>query len=321
MGFFKSIGDTISSVARNAMFACKEHSPEILLGASIVLAAGAIVTACIQTTKLDKIVDEHNETLDKINELVEDDTAKWEDKHGERHPYDEAQGKKDKFCAHRRYILRLAGNYWFPGLLFGLSITAGIGSFVIMKSRLGAAVTVANAALTSLATYRAKVAQKIGEEAERDLYFDNDKVKVVQDDGESIKSATINNYKTSGKPFVIHFNKDTAPEMWDKDPEIALHVMRSVEEWVEELCFGRLHGSTITFQQGLSKLKMELDDNDVVRAKQLLAGWSPEMREALEFDGRNGYQHVDFGLRKYEDRNNWPVDGDWIMEINCQLLA
>lgn len=321
MSIFKSIGETVSSVAHNFIIGCKQHSPEILLGTSIVLAAGAVVTACIQTTKLDKIVDEHNETLDKIDGLVESGTAQWEDKKGERHPYDAEQGKKDKFCAHRSYVLKLVGNYWLPVTLFGLSMAAGIGSLVIMKNRLAASVTFANGLLASMSAYRARVAEKIGEEAERDLYFDRGKVTVVEDDGKELRSRTVNVDRAMDQPFVIKFNQSTAPEMWDKDPEITLATLRSVEEWVEEKCFGRLHGCVITYPQALSKLKYKLSDDKAKLFKQLTAGWTPEMADMLEYEGLNGIKHVDFGLGKYEDRRNWPVDGDWILEINCQCLS
>ena len=326
---FKNIGDTISSACRNAMFSIKQHSPEILLGASVVLAGAAIVTACVQTTKLDKIVDEHKETLDRINELKNDETAQWEDKKGNRHPYDEKTAKNDKVCAYRHYAWNLLKNYWLPTTLFVGSVACGIGSYVIMNNRLAAAVTLSNGLLATIAGYRQRVADKIGAEAEEELYFNKSKVSMTEmkTDGTSETVEIPFDYATN-KPFIFRFNRETCPDLWDKDPEIAHATLKSIQEWVEDICFERRYGSVVTLHEVLKKLKYRTPR---VNAKGevghtpwidwLNLGWAPFMESALEHEGMNGIQHVSFGLERYEDRNNWPEDGDWIIEMNCQLIA
>lgn len=326
---FKNLGDTISSACRNAMFSIKQHSPEILLGASVVLAGAAIVTACVQTTKLDKIVDEHKETLDKINELKEDESAEWEDKKGNRHPYDEKTAKNDKICAYRHYVWNLVKNYWVPATCFAGSVACSIASFVIMNNRLAAAVTLSNGLLATIAGYRQRVADKIGAEAEEELYFNKSTVTVtdMKPDGTS-ESAEIPVDYASNKPFIFRFNQSTCPELWDKDPEIALATLKSIQEWVEDICFERRYGSVVTLHEVLKKLKYNTprvnaqgEIGHTPWINYLNCGWAPFMEKGLEYESMNGIQHVSFGLERYEDRHNWPKDGDWIIEMNCQLIA
>lgn len=325
---FKNIGETISSTAKNVIFQCKQHSPEILLVGSVVLAGAAIVTACVQTMKLDKIVDEHKETLDKINELKNDETAQWEDKKGNRHPYDEKTVRNDKICAYRHYAWNLVKNYWLPTTLFVGSVACGIGSYVIMNNRLAAAVTLSNGLLATIAGYRQRVADKIGAEAEEELYFNKSKVKVTQDDGNgNVTESEINIDHAADRPFIFRFNRSTCPELWDKDPEISLAIIKSVEEYVEGMVYERNHGAVITLHEVLKKLKYNVprvgvhgEEGRKPWIDYLNMGWTPHMEKSLEHETMNGFKHVSFGLERYSDRHNWPTDGDWIIEMNCKLI-
>ena len=64
-----NLGLTISK----AGFWCRKHSPELLVTGAIVSGAGAIVTAIISTTKLDKTLKPFNDKIDSIRKDLKDD--------------------------------------------------------------------------------------------------------------------------------------------------------------------------------------------------------------------------------------------------------
>ncbi len=66
-------------------FAFKKHSPEIFLVAGVVGTITSTVLACRATTKISKIMDEHKETIDKIDEYPVDKEYTEEDKQSDKH--------------------------------------------------------------------------------------------------------------------------------------------------------------------------------------------------------------------------------------------
>ena len=52
-------------------FKFKKHSPEILVGAGVVGVVASAVMACKATTKLDDVLAETKDTVDKIHDVTE----------------------------------------------------------------------------------------------------------------------------------------------------------------------------------------------------------------------------------------------------------
>lgn len=314
MNIFKNLGEMIANTAKNVGFTVKQHSPEILVGAGIISAGAAVVLACKQTMKMERVLDEHKEKIDKINELVEDDTTKYEDEDGSIKPYDEKTGKHDKRIAYRDLIFRTAKTYAVPAALFVLSMSCFVTSTVILKKRNAALVTAFNGLLASFQAYRQRVRDRVGEEEESDIYLNNHIMHLSDETtGDQWKDEKVDLNRPL-PPFEFRFNKKTSPIMWDKDPEQTMHILTTVEDWVNAKVYDNPTGFSrlVTLPEVLTKLGLQLDKDEMKAMKQLCAGWV-----APKFGGI--VTHCDFGLDKYRNRN-WPSDGDWILEFNCQAV-
>ena len=62
------IMDSITHGMNKAVFSAKQKSPSMLIGAGIVLGIAAAVSACKATLKVEEVVDDAKEKLDKIHE-------------------------------------------------------------------------------------------------------------------------------------------------------------------------------------------------------------------------------------------------------------
>lgn len=139
-----------------------KHSPELLLGVGIVGGIGATVLACRATLHLEEVLDKHEETMSKINEVASDP---------ETYPdYTPEKMTRDKYVTTVKTAVSICKLYAPAAILGGLSIASVIGGHHILNKRyLG--VTAAYTALQkAYADYRKHVADEFGEEKELELY-------------------------------------------------------------------------------------------------------------------------------------------------------
>lgn len=313
---FKGLGTKIVCAAKNVKFQAHKHSPEILVGIGIVTAGAAVVMACKQTMKMDKILDDHKETIEKINELVADDTVKWQDEKGEVYSYDEKCGKGDKIICYRNTTWKIIKNYALPFGLFILSMSCFVGSTAILKKRNAALATAFNGLLAATNAYRQRVADKIGKDAEEDLFLNRKSYSLSEVKPDGTKEEKIIQGGTNihpGEPFVFKFNRETAPTMWDRNPEMNLYLLKNVEKYVNDMVFSDFHSTVITLPEVLKKLGMSIPkDKNGLSTKWLDAGWVSRKH------GGSNWQ-CDFGLDKYST-GEIPYD-EIVLEMNCECIS
>lgn len=141
----------------------RKYSPEILLILGIAGAVTGTVLACVATTKL-------HEVEVKKEEELEDMHAKHDSK---VEPSEEELKviKKETTAIYAKTGLRYAGLYAPAVLVSGLSLSCLVFSNVILRKRL-ISVSAAYATIaTSFKEYRNRVAERYGEEAEREIRF------------------------------------------------------------------------------------------------------------------------------------------------------
>lgn len=201
-----------------AGFQLKKHSPEILIVAGVAGAVTSAVMACKATTKLNDILEESKEQVDKIHEAME---------HPENLPeeYTEEDGKKDLTIVYTQTAVKLLKLYGPSIVLGGLSITAILTSNNIMRKRNIAIAAAYTAVDKSFKDYRGRVVERFGKDLDRELRYNIKKEEVEE---------TIVDEKT-GKEKTIKKTIDVANEVsefakffddgctgWTKDPELNL---------------------------------------------------------------------------------------------------
>lgn len=273
----------------------KKHSPEILMVAGVVGTVASTVLACKATTKIGKILENKNSTLDAIHEGM---------KNGEINgtEYTEQDGKKDLTIIYAQTGIEMVKLY-APAVVLGtLSITSIVAGHQILKKRniaLAAAYAVVD---KSFKDYRKRVVERFGEQLDKELRY-NIKAKEVEEivvdknGNEKVEKTIINT--VDGNPleeiseyarFFDVFNSDEH----QKDPEYNLMFLRKQQDWANE----KLKANGHLF------LNEVYDMLHIPRTKAgQVVGWI--------YDEKNprGDNYVDFGIYNNTEANRRFVNG------------
>lgn len=170
----KNILTNVSRTLSKAKFGVKKHSPEILIITGVVGVVTSAVIACKATTKVGKVVEEHEHQVDAVHEAVENGITKA----GES--YNEEDAKKDLTIIYTQTGLKYIKLY-APAVILGvLSLTAIISSNNILRKR-NVALGAAYAAIDkSFKKYRGRVVDRFGKEIDRELRY-NIKAKEIEE--------------------------------------------------------------------------------------------------------------------------------------------
>lgn len=190
-----------------------KHSPAICLGAGIAVGVGATVMACRSTLRVGAIIDEHNETMEKINYAMQCAA--------EGHPikdYTVEEGQKEKFILFVQTAVKV-GKLYAPAIILGMtSIGLLLGSHHILMKR-NAALSLAYAGLQkAYDEYRGRVRDAVGEEKENDIFKGVvEKVEEVEGKNGKIVKKKTSELTHPTNPYTRIF--DQASCWWKKDPE------------------------------------------------------------------------------------------------------
>ena len=157
---------TLSRSFHKIGFKFKKHSPEILAVTGVVGIVTSAVMACKATTKVNDIVNEAKETVDKIHESVGKGLHTSD---GEE--YTEEVAKKDLTIVYAQTGLKFVKLYG-PSVALGIaSIVCMLGSNHILRKRnLALAAALTNMA-TSFKEYRGRLVDRFGKDVDRELRF------------------------------------------------------------------------------------------------------------------------------------------------------
>lgn len=221
-------------------FKFKKHSPEILVGAGVVGVVASAVMACKATTKLDDVLAETKDTVDKIHDVTE---------HPEKIPegkeYTVEDSKKDLTIVYTQAGVKLVKLYGPAVVLGTVSIAAIIGGHHILRKRNIALAAAYTAVDKGFKEYRGRVLERFGEEVDKELRY-NIKAKEIE------KTVT----DANGKETVIKETVDVAdPNLtsdyarffddgctgWTKDPEFNLMFLKDQQRYANDLFKSKGH--------------------------------------------------------------------------------
>lgn len=234
------IMNTVTRSLHRAGFKFKKYSPEILVGAGIVGVVGSAVMACKATTKLDEVLEEPKEKIEKIHELMENPDMVPEGKE-----YTEEDGKKDLTIMYTQSAVKVVKLY-APAVILGtVSIAAILGGHHILRKR-NLALAAAYATIDKgFKEYRGRVIERFGEELDKELKY-NIKAKeieetVVNEDGsENTVKKTVNVADPNTTSDYARFFDDGC-NGWTKDPEFNLMFLKDQQRYANDLLKTRGH--------------------------------------------------------------------------------
>ncbi len=210
----------VSRAFHKTGFKIKKHSPEILIVVGVVGTVASAVMACKATMKVNDIVDEAKETVDKIHEGVEQ----------EKHTSDgELYTQED---ANHDLLIVYAQTGWKFVKLYGPAVALGIASIgcmvasnKILRKRNVALAAAFTAVDTSFKEYRGRVIERFGKDLDRELRF-NIKAKeieerVVDENGnETTVKKTVDVIDPNGLHDIYSIVFCEGNLGWTKDPEL-----------------------------------------------------------------------------------------------------
>lgn len=272
---------TLSRSFHKVGFKFKKHSPEILAVTGVVGVVTSAVMACKATTKVNDIVDEAKETIDKIHDSVGKGLHTSD---GEE--YTEEVAKKDLTIVYTQTGLKFVKLYG-PSVALGVaSLACLLGSNHILRKRnLALAAALTNVA-TSFKEYRGRLVDRFGKDFDRELRF-GIKAKeveetVIDEDGKETtvtKTVEVVDPNTAHSLYSIVFCEGNTG--WTRNAELNKVFLIQQQNWAND------------------KLKMNgvLTLNEVYdmvgaprTAYGQIAGW------VWTEDGTIGDNFVDFGL-------------------------
>ena len=221
-------------------FKFKKHSPEILVGAGVVGVVASAVMACKATTKLDDVLAETKDTVDKIHDVTE---------HPEKIPegkeYTVEDSKKDLTIVYTQAGVKLVKLYGPAVVLGTVSIAAIIGGHHILRKRNIALAAAYTAVDKGFKEYRGRVLERFGEEVDRELRY-NIKAKEIEktvtdaNGKETVVKETVNVADPNLTSDYPRFFDDGCTG-WTKDPEFNLMFLKDQQRYANDLFKSKGH--------------------------------------------------------------------------------
>ena len=177
-----------ANAAKVVAFKLKEVRPEIMLGVGAVSVLAGTILACKKTKEAEPIVEHAKEQLEELKFVKNNPHA------------DEQPGVKEFVRVYARNGYELAKVYALPAGLWLGGMVCIFGSHGEMRTRNAKLLANSVALKKFFDEYRELVRQKIGEEAERDLYFgaNEEEIEVEEKDPKTGETKTV---KKKGKVF------------------------------------------------------------------------------------------------------------------------
>lgn len=218
--------DVITRSINKVKMNISNHSPEILIVVGIAGAVTSAVMACKATRKIDTIIEEHNNSIEKINAVSNNEELR------EENNYTDNDRTKDLIITYRNTAFGLIKLYGPSVVMGAASITCILASNNIMRKRnaaLGAAYTTI---FNSFREYRNRVAERYGEEIERQIRYGikaEEIEKTVTDEKGKEKKVTeqVVTYDPNGISDYARVFGEGFSKAWEKDPEYNMVFLKS----------------------------------------------------------------------------------------------
>lgn len=212
-------------------FKAQKHSPEILIGVGVVGVVTSAVMACKATLKVNDILEEAKEKVDCIHEV-----AKKEEM---AEKYTEQDMKKDLTTVYIQTGVKLTKLYAPSVILGSLSVASIIASNNISRTRNAALAAAYKTIDNSYKGYRERVAERFGEEVEREIKHNIKAVEVEETevDKKGKEKKVKKTYKVTGYDGIsehARFFDESCPD-FSKDPEYNKMFLKAQERYANDL--------------------------------------------------------------------------------------
>lgn len=210
----------------------KKHSPEILIVAGVTGAVVGAVMACKATLKVNEVLEQPKEDIEKIHTAVEKGVTNA----GEEYTVEDS--KKDLAIVYTKTGLKFVKLYG-PAVAVGVvSIGCILAGNNIMRKRNIALASAYMAVDKGFKEYRGRVIERFGKELDKELKYNIKSMKiedVVTDENGKEKKVkkTVQSIDPSEPSMYARFYDDGC-NGWDKDPELNLYTLLQMQNMAND---------------------------------------------------------------------------------------
>ena len=215
-------------------FKFKKHSPEILVVTGVIGIVTSTVMACKATTKVNDIVTESKETIDKIHDCVGKGLHTSD---GEE--YTQEVANKDLAIIYTQTAWKFIKLYGPSVLIGAASIGCMVGSNRILRKRNVALAAALTTVEKSFKDYRGRVIDRFGKDLDRELRFGikakEIKEKVIDENGNETtvtKTVEVVDPNTAHSLYSIVFCEGNAG--WTKNAELNKVFLIQQQNWAND---------------------------------------------------------------------------------------
>ena len=215
-------------------FKFKKHSPEILVVTGVIGIVTSTVMACKATTKVNDIVTESKETINKIHDCVGKGLHTSD---GEE--YTQEVANKDLAIVYTQTAWKFVKLYGPSVLLGAASIGCMVGSNRILRKRNVALAAALTTVEKSFKDYRGRVIDRFGKELDRELRFGikakEIKEKVIDENGNETtvtKTVEVVDPNTAHSLYSIVFCEGNTG--WTKNAELNKVFLIQQQNWAND---------------------------------------------------------------------------------------
>lgn len=292
----------MNQIVSNVVEWTKKNSPKILVALGIGSVVIGTVDACKKTTKINSILEEHEDTLKEIKMAA--DTGVIVDKESSTGvPFTEKDKRKAVARCYGHTVFELGKLYWRPVLEIGGGIGCILYSHNILETRnasLSAAVTTTASMFDQ---YRKNIIEKFGEEADTEARYSIKSEKSKGKKGEEDKVEYKATEKT-GKGIDFSVFYDSTVRGWDSDPSYNLLTLNNAQK---ELNWKLAHSydHTITIADCYNMTHTKPMSKEAEKAAKVM-GW--RFRPGIDLVDENGIPgKIKFGIYNVGQRSNGTV--------------
>lgn len=273
--------NSVTSAFYKAKFQLEKHSPEILIVGGAIGIVTSAVLACRATLKVNDVLDEAKENIEKIHTSVETGTTPG----GQLYSVEDS--KKELAVTYIQTGAKLAKLYALPVTLGALSMTCMFTSHKILTTRNSALTAAYIAVDKGFREYRDRVVERFGKEVDQELKYDLQKreieTTVVDENGkEKTVKETVTVVGPGGQSEYARFFDESCPD-WHKNPEYNRMFLQAQQQWANDMLVTRKY---LFLNDVYKALGME------ETASGQVVGWiyDPENPD------HKGANYVDFGM-------------------------
>lgn len=214
----KSLVNAATSKVGKQLLTAKQHSPSLMFAAGVTGIGVTVFLACRSTLRVEPVLDELNENLEKVKTVAEAGLSTKADQH------------RARVASYVQATTRLAKLYGPALVVGGISIALLTGSHLTLKNRLAGTTAALAAVHKTFGAYRQRVVDEFGIEKDREFRYGVEEREVIIE-GENGPEVVIERTAKDGDSMYARwFNCDTSKD-WSPIVENNVLKLRATQDY------------------------------------------------------------------------------------------